>query len=48
MKRGNLAATGATVAAFAPLALAEVVNRYLFYVTVVPLNMPGNFFRGRR
>ena len=43
-----LAATGATVSAFAPLALAEVVNRYLFYVTVVPLNMPGNFFRGRR
>jgi len=42
-----LAATGATFAAFGPLALAEVVNRYLFYVTVVPLNMPGNFFRGR-
>jgi DMSO reductase iron-sulfur subunit len=43
-----LAATGATGAALGPLALAEVLNRYLFYVTVVPLNMPGNFFRGRR
>lgn len=42
-----LAATGSTLGALAPLALAEVVNRYLFYVTVVPLNMPGNFFRGR-
>jgi hypothetical protein len=30
------------------LTVAEVANRYLFYVTVVPLNMPGNFFRGRR
>jgi len=43
-----LAVTGATLAAAVPLALAEVANRYLFYVTVVPLNMPGNFFRGRR
>lgn len=44
----GLAASGATLAAFVPLAVAEIVNRYLFYVTVVPLNMPGNFFRGRR
>ncbi|HEY8547026.1 MAG TPA: DmsC/YnfH family molybdoenzyme membrane anchor subunit, partial [Acidimicrobiales bacterium] len=29
------------------LAVAEVANRYLFYVTVVPLNIPGSFFRGR-
>jgi Fe-S-cluster-containing dehydrogenase component/DMSO reductase anchor subunit len=42
-----LALAGETLGAFIPLALAEIVNRYLFYVTVVPLNMPGNFFRGR-
>ena len=29
-----------------PLALSEAANRYLFYVTVVPLNVPGTFFRG--
>jgi DMSO reductase iron-sulfur subunit len=43
----GLAAAGHTLGAFVPLALAEAINRYLFYVTVVPLNMPGNFFRGR-
>ena len=43
-----LAASGSgVVAAAVPLAVAEMANRYLFYVTVVPLNMPGNFFRGR-
>jgi formate dehydrogenase iron-sulfur subunit len=26
---------------------AELVGRWLFYVSVVPLNMPGGFFRGR-
>jgi hypothetical protein len=25
-----------------------VAGRYLFYVTVVPLNIPGSFFRSRR
>jgi DMSO reductase iron-sulfur subunit len=29
-------------------AAAEVAGRWLFYVSVVPLNMPGGFFRGRR
>jgi formate dehydrogenase iron-sulfur subunit len=28
-------------------AVAELVGRWLFYVSVVPLNMPGAFFRGR-
>ncbi|HUF97191.1 MAG TPA: DmsC/YnfH family molybdoenzyme membrane anchor subunit [Ilumatobacter sp.] len=28
-------------------ALAEITARWLFYVSVVPLNMPGGFFRGR-
>jgi hypothetical protein len=28
-------------------AVAEVVGRWLFYVSVVPLNMPGGFFRPR-
>jgi DMSO reductase anchor subunit len=42
------------LAALAPLWLAlvavvvgELVGRWLFYVSVVPLNMPGGFFRGR-
>jgi len=43
----GLALSGETLGAALPLAAAEAVNRYLFYVTVVPLNMPGNFFRGR-
>jgi hypothetical protein len=29
-----------------PLAGSEVIGRWLFYVTVVPLNMPGSFWRG--
>jgi DMSO reductase anchor subunit len=32
------------VAAFLVLA-GEVVGRWLFYVTVVPANMPGSFWR---
>lgn len=44
----GLAVAGETLAAALPFAAAEAANRYLFYVTVVPLNMPGNFFRGRR
>ncbi len=31
---------------FAALAAGEVVGRWLFFVTVVPLNMPGSFWRG--
>jgi len=30
----------------AALALGEGLGRWLFFVTVVPLNMPGSFFRG--
>jgi Fe-S-cluster-containing dehydrogenase component/DMSO reductase anchor subunit len=45
---GMAVAPGHLWAAAVLLAVAEVANRYLFYVTVVPLNMPGNFFRGRR
>jgi DMSO reductase anchor subunit len=49
-----LAAAGVAVAAlggpagavFALLAGSELVGRWLFYVTVVPLNMPGTFWRG--
>ena len=43
---------GIGVAAGGPLALAvalvaggELIGRYLFYVTVVPLDMPGSFHR---
>jgi DMSO reductase anchor subunit len=39
--------TGApVVASLALLALSELIGRWLFYVTVVPLNMPGGFWRG--
>jgi hypothetical protein len=39
--------------ALAPLAVAlvfggELISRYLFYVTVVPLDMPGSFSRSMR
>ena len=34
--------------ALALVLAGEVVGRYLFYVTVVPLNMPGSFFGARR
>jgi Fe-S-cluster-containing dehydrogenase component/DMSO reductase anchor subunit len=53
--RWGLAAVGVAVAlagwpvalAFVTLVLAELVGRWLFFVTVVPMNMPGSFFRGR-
>jgi formate dehydrogenase iron-sulfur subunit len=32
---------------FALVLLGELVGRYLFFVTVVPLNIPGSFFRRR-
>jgi DMSO reductase anchor subunit/ferredoxin len=34
------------VAVFAVAAVAELIGRWLFYVAVVPLNMPGAFWRG--
>ena len=53
--RWALAAGGAVVAftwlpmGFVLVALGELIGRYLFYVTVVPLNIPGSFFgAGRR
>jgi DMSO reductase anchor subunit len=42
-----LALGGAPVVApLGLLALGELLGRWLFFVTVVPLNMPGNFWRG--
>jgi DMSO reductase iron-sulfur subunit len=40
------AATGAPVLAFALVGTGELLGRWLFFVTVVPLNMPGSFWRG--
>jgi formate dehydrogenase iron-sulfur subunit len=41
------AALGGSVAAAAVLAVtSELIGRWLFFVTVVPLNMPGSFWRG--
>ncbi len=36
------------LAALVPIAGAELLGRYLFYVTVVPLDMPGSFSRTRK
>jgi hypothetical protein len=33
---------------FALVATGELLGRYLFYVTVVPLNIPGSFFGAQR
>ena len=41
------AVTGGPVAALVAVAAGEAVGRYLFYVTVVPLDVPGTF-SGRR
>jgi formate dehydrogenase iron-sulfur subunit len=52
--RWALAAAGAAVgfrwpaAGLALVALGELAGRYLFYVTVVPLNMPGPHYRPGR
>ncbi len=46
---GGIAAAlaGAPIAiSFVAVALSETLARWLFYVTVVPLNMPGAFWRG--
>jgi hypothetical protein len=40
-----LALQGLALPAFAFVAVGELLGRYLFYVTVVPLNVPGSFFR---
>ena len=37
---------GPLAVAFVLAATAELLGRWLFFVTVVPLNMPGSFFRG--
>lgn len=39
------AAVGPAVPALAFVAAGELIGRYLFYVTVVPLDMPGSFSR---
>jgi formate dehydrogenase iron-sulfur subunit len=44
---GGSGATWAVLAGFVLVASGELVGRYLFFVTVVPLNIPGSFFRGR-
>jgi formate dehydrogenase iron-sulfur subunit len=41
-------AGGPPAVVFLALALGEIVGRWLFFVTVVPLNMPGSFWRGTR
>jgi DMSO reductase anchor subunit len=53
---GAALATAASATALAgplPVAVAlafagELIGRYLFYVTVVPLDMPGSFHRSMR
>jgi hypothetical protein len=40
------ATSGAPAPAFALVAAAELLGRWLFFVTVVPMNMPGSFWRG--
>lgn len=37
---------GQRAVAFGLLAVGELLGRWLFFVTVVPLNMPGSFWRG--
>ncbi|MEW6471953.1 MAG: DmsC/YnfH family molybdoenzyme membrane anchor subunit [Actinomycetota bacterium] len=39
------AVSGPLLVALAFVAGAELIGRYLFYVTVVPLDMPGSFYR---
>jgi Fe-S-cluster-containing dehydrogenase component/DMSO reductase anchor subunit len=41
----GLALAGRPLVALVPVILAEGAGRYLFYVTVVPLDMPGSFSR---
>lgn len=44
----GLVAGWSVPAVLVPAVLAEVVGRWLFFVTVVPLDMPGSFWRGTR
>jgi formate dehydrogenase iron-sulfur subunit len=53
--RVSLAVVGAALAmggvpgpALVTIVAGEIVGRWLFFVTVVPLNMPGSFFRDAR
>ena len=41
-----VAVAGPAAAALALLLTSELIGRWLFFVTVVPLNMPGSFWRG--
>ncbi len=41
-------AGGPAALVFVALFVGEVLGRWLFFVTVVPLNMPGSFWRGTR
>lgn len=43
-----LAVAGLDLAALVPVIAAELLGRYLFYVTVVPLDMPGSFARSSK
>ena len=38
---------GLTSASFICSLLGEILGRYLFFVTVVPKNIPGSFFMGK-
>ena len=44
----GLALAGLPLLALAPVVAAELIGRYLFYVTVVPLDMPGSFSRSSK
>jgi hypothetical protein len=39
---------GPAAVVFLALAVGEILGRWLFFVTVVPLNMPGSFWRGTK
>jgi formate dehydrogenase iron-sulfur subunit len=39
----GFATTGSTAIGLAAVAISEIIGRYLFYVTVVPLSAPGTF-----
>jgi DMSO reductase anchor subunit len=44
----SLVLTGEVAGALAILAASELIGRWLFFVTVVPLDVPGSFWRGTR
>ncbi|MHB1137437.1 MAG: hypothetical protein ACYC2O_00685 [Microthrixaceae bacterium] len=43
---GVLASGGSLVLGLVAAIVCELLGRWLFFVTVVPLNMPGSFWRG--